>query len=113
MLSKCFDFEYAVFEIENTGATDLQSMSLLIINSTKEQQLHFTTMMNRPYSSDNKACLRNWGYIEPGDIAYIAGDMLTSGFYGDTAQAQIKLCEEESLKGRCVDRIINFEIAYQ
>jgi len=111
--STCDEYIYAVFEIENTGATDLQSMSLLIINTTKEHQLHFTSMMNRPFSSDRKACMRNWGYMEPGDIAYIAGDIVTSGYLGDEAQAQIKLCENDSLKGRCVDNIVNFEIPYQ
>ncbi len=111
--STCEGGIFAVFEIENTGATDLQSMSLLIINTTKEQQLHFTSMMNRPFSAERKACMRNWGYMEPGDTAYVAGDIFTSGYLGDSAQAQIKLCENDSLKGRCVDRIVNFEIPYQ
>lgn len=111
--STCVGFDYAVFRLENTGEVNLESMTLLLINTSKEQQLHFTSMMNRPFSSDSKACMRNWGYMEPGDIAYVAGDVTTSGNFGDSAQAQIKLCDEDSLRGRCVDRVVDFIIPYK
>lgn len=109
----CYGTDVVSFKVENTGDVNLESMTILVINTDTQQQLFWDTMSNKPFWPNYNDCGATWSYIEPGDVAYIGAPIITSGQLGDDGYARIKLCEEESLKGRCVENIAEFTIPYQ
>jgi hypothetical protein len=109
----CYGTDVVLFKVENSGDVNLESMTILIINSDTQNQLFWDTMSNQPFWAKTNDCGATWGYIEPGEVAYVGAPVITSGQLGDEGYARIKLCEEESLKGRCVERTAEFSIPYQ
>ena len=109
----CYGSDVVLFNVENTGDVNLESMTILVINTDTQNQLFWDTMSNQPFWAKANDCGSTWSYIEPGEIAFIGAPVITSGQLGDDGYARIKLCEEESLKGRCVERTAEFSIPYQ
>ena len=112
-ITTCFGSDVMMFRVNNTGDVNLESMSFLVINSDTQNQMYWETMSNLPFWANVKDCGAGWSYMEPGDVAYIGAPIITSGQLGDDGYARIKLCEEESLNGRCVERTAEFTIPYQ
>jgi hypothetical protein len=51
--------------------------------------------------------------MDPGDYAYVGGDLLYTNVMGDKAQASIKLCSEENQDGQCMEKTVQFTIPYR
>jgi uncharacterized protein YgiM (DUF1202 family) len=109
---KCEVVPQVFFLVENTGGIPLESMSMLIVNKDKSYQLYFMPMINTPFKYDTEECYTTINTLDPGRSAYVSGYLEGVGLYGTNAQANIKLCSENSLNGSCTEKIVEFVIPY-
>jgi len=112
-IEDCGSIPVAVFGIENTGTLKLESLQMLIVDITKGGQLYWIPLLNQPFWSSKTSCNRDWNYMDPGDYAYVGGELLHAGILGHKAQAKINLCSEENQDGQCMEKTVQFTIPYR
>lgn len=99
----------AIFEIVNTGGTDLESLRLTIENLTDSTVLYGPTTSNAPFMGSETECPPG-GDTLPAGATYYVGGTIGAGNNGDDARATIRLCTEEDQDGSCVEVKVNFDI---
>lgn len=112
-IEDCGGLRVAVFAIENTGSLKLESLQMLIIDMTEERQLYWIRLLDKPFWSSKNSCNRDWNYMDPGDYAFVGGELLQAGILGHEAQAKIILCSEENQDGQCMEKTVQFKIPYR
>jgi len=112
-VENCFGMPVAVFAIENNGSLKLESLQMLIVDIEKGGQLYWIPLLNQPFWASKNSCNRDWSYMDPGDYAYVGGELLYTNVKGDKAQASIKLCSEENQDGQCMEKTVQFTIPYR
>lgn len=112
-IEDCFGVPVAVFAIENKGSIKLESLQMLIVDIAKGGQLYWVPLLNQPFWASKDSCNNDWNYMDPGDFAYVGGELLYTNVLGDKAQASIKLCSEENQDGQCMEKTVQFTIPYR
>lgn len=107
---ECNGEPYAVFEIDNIGEEDFESMSLKIVD-TDDDDVIFEDSSDEPFMESADLCPSddNNDDLETDETLWIAGD-IDDGESGNDAEATITLCTEEGLKGICVSDDVDFKI---
>jgi hypothetical protein len=104
----CGGEPYAVFEIDNIGDNDFESMSLKI-EDTDDDDTIFEDSSDDPFMSAPGECPEGDDTLKDGDTAWIAGD-IDDGESGNDGLATITLCTQDGLKGVCVTEEVDFDI---
>jgi hypothetical protein len=105
----CSGTPTAIFEIENTGDVDLESLRLKIEDRTDDVDLFGPNTSNAPFMGAPGECPPGGDTLEAGDTLYIGGAI--GGVDSDhEARATIELCTEDDLDGDCLEKSIDFTI---
>ncbi|OGO27169.1 MAG: hypothetical protein A2Z16_06840 [Chloroflexi bacterium RBG_16_54_18] len=102
----CGGEPYAIFEVDNIGDEDFESMSLKIEDTDDEEEIYSASSDN-PFLSAASECPEGDDTLKDGDTAWIGGDV-DNGETGNDGEATITLCTEEGLKGICVSENVEF-----
>jgi hypothetical protein len=105
----CDGEPFAIFEIDNIGEEDFESMSLKI-EDTDDEEVIYEASSDEPFMDSADLCPDDGDdSLDDGDVAWIGGD-IDDGESGNDAEATITLCTEEGLKGTCVSDDVDFVI---
>lgn len=96
-----------IFQVQNTGDATFKSMKLTIEDRTLAKVVHSSTR-NSPFFTNPGICPGGKQNLEPGQAKYIGGVVENFVNSGDSMGAQILLCTESGLSGRCLDTYITF-----
>jgi hypothetical protein len=102
----CGGEPYAVFEIDNEGDENFESMSLKIEDTDDDEEI-YSASSDSPFLSAPTECPEGDDTLKDGDVAWIAGD-IDKGEAGNDGEATITLCTSEGLKGICVTETVEF-----
>jgi hypothetical protein len=106
---ECDGEPWAVFEVDNTGEEDFESMGIKI-EDTDDDEVIFEDSSDEPFMESADICPDdNNDNLEEDETLWIAGD-IDDGESGNDAEATITLCTEEGLKGICVSDDVDFVI---
>ena len=108
-IHNCDSEPFAIFEIDNIGEEDFESMSLKI-EDTDDDEVIYTASSDNPFMSSSDKCPDEGDdSLEVDDIAWIGGN-IDDGEAGNDGTATITLCTQEGLKGICVTEDVDFVI---
>ena len=105
-IHECGGEPFAIFEIDNIGKEDFESMSLKIEDTDDDEEIYSASSDN-PFLSAPSECPEGDDELKDGDVAWIGGDV-DDGETGNDGEATITLCTEEGLKGVCVSEKVEF-----
>ncbi len=104
----CAGEPYAIFEVDNIGKVNFESMSLKIEDVDDDEEIYSVSSDN-PFLSAPDQCPEGDDTLKPDKTAWIGGDV-DDGETGNDGEATITLCTEEGLKGICVTHTVDFII---
>jgi hypothetical protein len=105
----CAGEPYAIFEVDNIGDEDFESMSLKIEDTDDDEEI-FTGSSDSPFMAASDDCPANGeDSLENDETAWVGGD-IDLGEGGNDGEATITLCTQEGLKGTCVTHTVDFVI---
>jgi len=108
-IHECDGEPYAIFEIDNTGEQDFESMGLKI-EDTDDDEVIYEASSDEPFMSSADLCPDDGDdSLDDGDVAWIGGD-IDNGEAGNDGTATITLCTSEGLKGTCVTEEVDFTL---
>ncbi len=99
----------AIFEVDNTGGADLQSLNLEIEDLTDNDTLFGPSSSDAPFMGTKGECPPGGDLLEAGDTLFIGG-AIGAGNSGHTARATIELCTKNDLEGVCAEKTVQFTI---
>jgi hypothetical protein len=104
----CSGDPYAVFELDNTGGVDFESMRLIIVDTDDDDEI-YDNSSDAPFMGDDDECPPGGDTFPDGKTFFVAGN-IEDGGSGHDAEAEIILCTKEDLKGTCISESVDFEI---
>jgi len=107
-IHNCGGEPYAVFEIDNIGDENFESMSLKIEDVSDDEEI-YSASSDSPFLSASTECPEGDDTLKDGKTAWIAGD-IDDGEAGNEGKATITLCTSEGLKGVCVTQTVKFTL---
>ncbi len=105
----CGSAPTAVFQVVNTGGSQLHSMNLKIELVSDGTVLYGPSASDAPFMGTSGECPPGGDILPAGKTFYVGG-AIGSGNSGKTARATIKLCTENGEKGVCATRTVDFTI---
>jgi uncharacterized protein YgiM (DUF1202 family) len=105
----CSGTRTAIFQINNTGGTDLESLNLKIVDQTSSTTLFGPSSSDAPFMGSSSECPPGGDTLEAGKTLYVGGG-IGSGNSGHTGRATIKLCTDDGLGGTCIEKTVDFTI---
>jgi len=105
----CSGTPTAIFQINNSGGTDLESLNLKIVDQNSSTTLFGPSSSDAPFMGSSGECPPGGDTLEAGSTLYVGG-AIGSGNSGHTARATIKLCTDDGLGGTCVEKTVDFTI---
>jgi hypothetical protein len=105
----CAGEPYAIFEVDNIGDEDFESMSLKIEDTDDDEEI-FSASSDNPFIDSPDGCPADGeDTLDDDETAWIGGD-IDQGEAGNDGEATITLCTQEGLKGTCVTHTVDFVI---
>lgn len=104
----CGGDPYAIFELDNEGDADFESMRLVIDDIDEEEEI-FDHSSDAPFMGASDECPPGGDIFKAGKTFFIGGN-IEDGKDGNDATAKITLCTEDDLDGTCVTEEVDFEI---
>ena len=104
----CSGDPYAIFELDNIGKIEFQSMRLKIKDNDQDKTI-FNKSSDDPFMSGADQCPEGDDGLRVNKTAWVGGNIDT-GNSGNDATATITLCTEDDLDGICVSEEVDFDI---
>ena len=101
---------YAIFELDNEGDVDFESMRLVIDDVDEDEEI-FDDDSDAPFMGAANECPPGGDIFRSGRTFYVGGN-IEDGEDGNDAEATITLCTEDDLDGACVTEVVEFEIEF-
>lgn len=99
----------AIFEVDNTGGVDLQSLNLEIEDLDDDDTLFGPSDSNAPFMGSKGECPPGGDVLKAGKVLFIGG-AIGPGNSGHDARATIELCTKNDLGGVCTEVTVRFTI---
>jgi hypothetical protein len=99
----------AVFQIDNTGGWNLESLNLQIDDLTNPMTLYGPSSSDAPFMGGSGECPPGGNTLKVGKTGYIGGAMI-GAISGHQARATITICTEDGLGGLCIQKTVDFVI---
>jgi SH3-like domain-containing protein len=108
-INKCYGIENGYFQITNTGATSLKSLTVMVVDLTENDTLYWLPSHSTPFLPSVEDC-PPYGVseLEVGSIAYVATELGFPVPYTHEIRATFKICSEDDLKGSCHQEVLEF-----
>jgi hypothetical protein len=107
-IHKCNGDYYAIFEIDNIGDVNLESMRIKITDVTADDKI-FDHSSDAPFLSGPDQCPEGGDTFPDGTTAWVGGS-IDSGTDGNDGTASITMCTKEDLDGTCTTKEVDFTI---
>ncbi len=104
----CGGDPHAIFELDNIGDVDFESMRLEIVDLDADDEI-FDKSSNAPFMGSSGECPPGGDTFPKGKTFWVGGN-IEDGGSGNDAQATITLCTKDDLKGTCVSEKVDFDI---
>jgi len=105
----CGGVPTAIFEVENTGSSDLESLNLEIVDLDDDDTLFGPDDSDAPFMGTKSECPPGGDVLEAGDTLFVGG-AIGDGNSGHSARAYIELCTRDDLEGQCTEVTVRFTI---
>lgn len=110
-LAMCFGYYWSVFAIYNNGTNNLESASVTVQDLSTGRFLYGPVTDNYPFMWADNTC--EAGYIDTlisGGMLFVGGRLNDPAIKFHTLGATIKLCSQDSLKGACFTKQLEFVV---
>jgi len=108
-IHECGGEPFAIFEIDNTGEEEFESMSLKIEDTDDDEEI-YSGSSDSPFMDAADLCPSDGeDTLDDDDTAWVGGN-IDNGEAGNDGEATITLCTEEGLKGVCVTETVEFDL---
>ena len=105
---ECDSDPYAIFELDNEGDLDFESMRLVIHDTTDDDKI-YDKSSNAPFMGAGSECPPG-GDVFPAGKTFFVGGNIADGGSGHDGEATITLCTKEDRDGICVEEDVKFDI---
>jgi len=99
----------AIFEVDNTGGVDLESLNLEIEDLDDDDTLFGPDDSDAPFMGSDGECPPGGDVLKAGKTMFIGG-AIGAGNSGHDARATIELCTRDDLEGVCMEVTVRFTI---
>jgi len=108
-IHNCGGEPFAIFEVDNTGEEEFESMRIVIEDTDDDEEIYSGSSDN-PFMSASDQCPSDGeDSLDDDDTAWVGGD-IDNGEAENAGEATITLCTEEGLKGVCVTETVEFTL---
>ena len=97
----------AIFKIENTGTSKLESLTLTIHDVSADVDLFGPENSDAPFMGTARECPPGGDALATGSTGYVGG-AIGSVASGHTLRATVKLCTQNGLVGECSQKAVEF-----
>lgn len=105
----CGGIPTAIFQVDNNGGGNLDSLNLKIDDLTASVTLFGPASSDAPFMGATGECPPGGDVLNSGKTLYVGG-AIGAAPSGNTARATVRLCTENGLGGTCVEKTIDFTI---
>ncbi len=109
-IHECSGDPFAIFELDNTGEVDFESMRLVIVDTHDDDEI-YDKSSDAPFMGAGTECPPGGDTFPKRKTFWVGGD-IEDGGDGHDATATITLCTEDDLDGTCVTEEVDFEIQF-
>ena len=107
--NRCDKFR-VYFKITNSGETLIHSGTILVLHPKTQQYVTEVPPSNQLFLFTRDDCPPDEDYMDPGDVRYVSAVINPVLLSGQELLAKITLCEQDHLRGSCMDQFVEFVV---